>query len=132
MSRRAAVLITLLVGGGGGCVDEPAQGHRTALILEVLAEDNQRWAARDPELLRAKYARMLADDVSWMRGTAALYWRDLTTPGEWAWPTAFGSGPAARVLLLGDPHPENLGTYVAASGAVALDWNDFDATGYGP
>jgi uncharacterized protein (DUF2252 family) len=115
-----------------GCVDAPAWGHREALILSTLAEDNLRWAARDPELLRAKYARMLVDDVGWMRGTTALFWRDLTTTGTWAWPTAFGSGPSARVLLLGDPHPENLGTYVAADGTATLDWNDFDATGYGP
>ena len=40
--------------------------------------------------------------------------------------------PGTRVLLLGDPHPENLGTYVNATGEVTLDWNDFDATGYGP
>ena len=34
--------------------------------------------------------------------------------------------------MLGDPHPENIGTYPLPDGAVALDFNDFDLAGRGP
>ncbi|MEZ4368187.1 MAG: DUF2252 family protein [Kofleriaceae bacterium] len=103
---------------------------RTAVVLGALASDNERWVARAPELVAGKYRRMQADVYAWMRGTASLYWLDLTAPG--ATPTAFGDGPSSRVLLIGDPHPENLGSFRGADGTMFVDWNDFDAAGHGP
>src|SRR5262249_21135543 len=34
--------------------------------------------------------------------------------------------------LVGDPHPENLGTFRTPDGTMVVDWDDFDAAGYGP
>lgn len=37
------------------------------------------------------------------------------------------------MLLIGDPHPENAGTFRGfTDDQLFIDWNDFDATGYGP
>jgi uncharacterized protein (DUF2252 family) len=105
---------------------------RHAWVVGRLADDNRIHALRDPALVAGKLRRMQGGTHAWFRGTAPLYWRDLTEPGAWAWPTAFGDGPSARVLVLGDPHVENLGTFRAPDGEAVVDWNDFDGAGYGP
>jgi len=37
-----------------------------------------------------------------------------------------------QILLVGDPHPENYGTYLRDDGVLAMTFNDFDAARYGP
>lgn len=113
-----------------GCV--ASTDTRAARILDALAEDNYIWAARDPALVAMKLHKMQRGPYEWLRGTAPLYWRDVTEPGASRSSTAFGSAASSRVLLVGDPHLENIGTFRAADGTMFLDWNDFDATGYGP
>jgi hypothetical protein len=108
---------------------EPAT--REQRVIDALADDNYVWALREPELVALKLRKMQRGPYEWLRGTAALYWQDLTEPGPRA-ATAFGDPASSRVLLLGDPHVENAGTFRAADGAMLVDWNDFDATGYGP
>jgi uncharacterized protein (DUF2252 family) len=46
--------------------------------------------------------------------------------------TAFGDPASSRVLVDGDPHIENIGTFRASDGTMIVDWNDFDGAGYGP
>lgn len=124
-SPRLAALLGL---AGGACVDADPDARR-ALVITTLAEDNQPWATRAPAALAGKYRRMQADTYAWLRGTAAVYWRDVTGPDAPGGPSAFAG--SAAVLLVGDPHPENLGTFRAPDGAMLIDWNDLDAAGYG-
>lgn len=116
---------------------ETSDDPRHAWVIARLADDNRLLALREPRLVAGKLRKMQRRFYDWFRGTTALYWRDLTEPGPWAWPTAFGDGPSSRLLVLGDPHLENLGTFRPASaepgdGRIVVDWNDFDAAGYGP
>lgn len=101
-------------------------------MLHALFDDNWTWAARDPELVRFKLTKMQRGPYEWLRGTASLAWRDLMEPGGDRLVTSFGDAASSRVLLVGDPHPENLGTFRAADGTMFVDWNDTDGTGYGP
>src|SRR5262245_52698646 len=105
---------------------------REQRILDLLADDNYEQALRDPELVAMKLRKMQRGPYEWLRGTAAVFWRDLTDPGTARATTAFGSPASARVLLVADPHVENVGTFRASDGTMFVDWNDFDATGYGP
>jgi uncharacterized protein (DUF2252 family) len=107
---------------------EPSRDQR---VIAILADDNYVWARREPELVAHKLAKMQRGVFPWLRGTAAVYWRDATDPGTRA-ATAFGDEASSRVLLVGDPHPENIGTFRAAGGELFFHWNDFDAAGYGP
>lgn len=125
MSR---AVVALLVAGCAGPMD-PA---RDARILDTLAEDNYVWARREPALTRMKLRKMQRGPYEWLRGTAALYWRDVLEPGGARPATAFGDPRSSRVLLVGDAHVENVGTFRAGDGTMFVDWNDFDATGYGP
>ena len=117
----------------GGCA-APA-GHddaRHARIVDTLAEDNYVWARRDPALVARKLHKLQRGPYEWLRGTGALFWRDVMEPGVSRYATSFGDPASSRVLLVGDPHPENAGTFRAADGTMIVDWNDFDASGYGP
>jgi uncharacterized protein (DUF2252 family) len=120
---RPLLLLGLLV----ACGDD-GRSAREQRVIDTLAEDNRVWNERDPELARLKLVKMQRNDYEWMRGTAGLYWRDIAD-GDPRVATAF---PELRVLIVGDPHPENLGTFRAADGTMLVDWNDLDAAGYGP
>jgi len=127
--RSAAVgLVGLL--GVVGCAGQPAS--REQAVVDAIANDNYVWTEREPALVAMKLRKMQRGPYEWMRGTASLYWRDLTEPGSPRAATAFGDPRSSRVLVVGDPHPENVGTFRAADGTMFVDWNDFDATGYGP
>jgi uncharacterized protein (DUF2252 family) len=120
------------VAAGPACAAPSDDAARRAELLRELAEQNQVFWARDPGLTAGKLRRMQGAPHAWMRGTAGVYWRDLAGPGPWAEPTACADARADRVLLIGDPHLENLGSFRAADGAMTFDWNDFDAASYGP
>jgi len=125
--RRAAVL-TLLA----ACSSGPEATVRERRVLDALADDNYMWSLREPELVAMKLRKMQRGPYEWLRGTAPLFWRDLMEPGVARYETSFGDPLSSRVLLVGDPHCENIGTFRAADGEQLVDWNDFDATGYGP
>ena len=115
----------------GGCADA-LPSAREQRVIDELANDNYIWGLRDPQLVALKLRKMQRGPYEWLRGTASLYWRDLTEPGGGRMTTAFGDPASSRVLLVGDPHPENVGTFRAADGTMLCDWNDLDAAGYGP
>ena len=110
----------------------PDAADREQRIVTSLADDNYLWALRDPALVERKLAKMQRGPYEWLRGTANLFWRDVMEPGAQRTASAFGDPASSRVLLVGDPHPENAGTFRAADGTMIVDWNDFDSTGYGP
>lgn len=125
---RAGLVVTI----AAACTAPPALDAREQRIVAALHDDNYVWAARDRRLVELKLVKMQRDPYAWLRGTASLYWRDVTERGGGRPATAFGDPRASRVLLVGDPHPENVGTFRAGDGTMFVDWNDFDGTGYGP
>jgi uncharacterized protein (DUF2252 family) len=122
-------LVAALV--GVGCAGAPID-VREQRVLHALFDDNWTWAAREPALVAFKLTKMQRGPYEWLRGTASLAWRDLMEPGGDRLATSFGDAASSRVLLVGDPHPENLGTFRAADGTMFVDWNDTDGSGYGP
>jgi uncharacterized protein (DUF2252 family) len=110
----------------------PVADAREAFVIDTLAQDNYVYARREPATVAMKLAKMQRSPYEWLRGTASVFWRDLSTPGADRPATAFGDPASSRVLLVADPHPENLGTFRAADGTMLVDWNDFDSAGYGP
>lgn len=132
--RPAAILLSL-----GLCACATPDDPRAAWLVEQLTAENRVWWTRDPQRLAEKYARMASDPYNYMRGTAGVFLRDLERAGGDRLPTAFLTVPdAAAILLVGDPHPENLGGFVpgwppAPQGdGFRVDFNDFDGAGHGP
>jgi hypothetical protein len=86
----------------------------------VLLEHDRAALARDPALVAAKYERMARNTFAFFRGTVWLVPRE---------PSRFEA--AVPVAVIGDPHPENVGTFMTTAGVRVVDFNDFDLAGYG-
>lgn len=111
---------------------ESPSDERAGWLRSTLIEDNRSLLERNPELTAGKFRKMSARLYAYFRGTAPQYWRDLSTPGPWKLPTSFGSVESSQVILVGDPHPENVGSFLPADATLTVDFNDFDATRRGP
>ena len=137
------VLPLILLGCSGASSDVDG---RDAVLIEWLQRDNALWLGRDPALLTGKYDRMAESPYDFMRGTAGLFHEDLRRlsldPVERGADLGLVATPdAASVLILGDPHPENLSTFYAddapgpivgeASPELTVAWADLDAAGHG-
>lgn len=118
----------LCVLGCGPPEDARAQWLRHTLVL-----DNQVFLEREPELTAGKFGLMGESLYPFFRGTAAQFSRDTLMPGGPGYfDSAFVTSENRDVLLVGDPHPENIGTYRRSNGAIVIEFNDFDASTYGP
>lgn len=141
--------VALLLGAAlalPACAPLDPELARRAWLVEQLTRENEVFLGRDPALLASKYAAMAAHPFDWMRGSHGLWLQDQLRPAGERVPTAFADDPIADPLLLvGDPHPENLGTFLPgpgpgptvgdppdASAALRLEFNDLDGAAFGP
>jgi uncharacterized protein (DUF2252 family) len=131
---RSPIVALLLV---AGCAS-PDAGRR-AWLVEQLLRDNAVWWSRDPALFEVKLAAMAADPYDYMRGTAGVFLRDQARAGTDRQATAFlRYAGAGELMLVGDPHPENLGSFLPSDGAadpaasLRLDVSDLDGASFGP
>jgi uncharacterized protein (DUF2252 family) len=68
-----------------------------------------------------KFRKMAADPFAFYRGSACLFYADVTQrKDEWA------DDRTGRVWIHGDLHAENFGTYMNSTGRMVFDVNDFD------
>jgi uncharacterized protein (DUF2252 family) len=137
MPARRNALLLLLLGwvlhfGAGGCLDAGQEDDRSQWIRHALLAENRVLLERDPRQTGEKFLRMASDPYRYFRGTAQLFVLDTHTPGALVVPTRFGSAEGALVRLVGDPHPENLGSFRLPDGSLTVAWNDFDAATWGP
>ncbi|MFF6997091.1 DUF2252 domain-containing protein [Streptomyces sp. NPDC008313] len=108
--------------------------QRGEQILAVFDTAFGELLAADPAAFRVKFRKMAASAFAFYRGTAGLFYHDLTAD------IGFGSkrgGPylderTARVWIHGDLHAENFGTYMDAQGRLIFNVNDFDEAYVGP
>jgi hypothetical protein len=137
-----ALSTPLLLAALTGCSGANNDAGRQAWLVEQLVQDNLVWTSRDPAMLAAKYQKMAADPYDFMRGSLGVFYADLQRTSERRETTRFVSQAASgELLLVGDPHPENVGTFLPdAPGADArselpglvLDFNDLDGAAFGP
>ena len=93
-------------------------------MIDVVAEIRRANAGRDAERLALKYRAMRADPFAFLRGSCALFYRRLPRGG------VLKSVPL--VLVCGDLHLENFGSYRADNGLSYFDINDFDESALAP
>ena len=127
MVRVACTLIASAV-----ACSEAAGEPRTAFLINAISDDNQTWLERAPDALAGKYRKMATRDVDFLRGTAGVYWRDVSSGGPGAAGSVAGDAGGAWLWIVGDAHLENLGTFRGADGVLAVDWNDLDAARFAP
>ena len=102
---------------------------RSDFIVDVLIREFGDLMALDPAAFRRKFRKMAASPFAFYRGSAALFYADLT--GAFA-DDSFLDGRTGRVWIHGDLHAENFGTYMNSSGQLVFNVNDFDEAYVGP
>lgn len=113
---------------GFGC--DPSLDTRTALIVSTMIDADRDLIAARPTLVSDKYEKMATGLQPFLRGSAQLFYRDLSRYRSASASVLHGPG-AEYVRLYGDIHLENLGTTFDVEGAL-FDVIDFDATVRGP
>ena len=98
-----------------------APRNRTTEIVDVLRDAFAPLMRADPAAFRAKYRKMARDPHAFYRGTACLFYNDVTSEtDDWS------RHGAERIWIHGDLHVENFGTYLNSDGRLVFDINDFD------
>jgi uncharacterized protein (DUF2252 family) len=99
----------------------PTRKARQQLIIDVLEDAFAALMTADPKAFRGKFRKMAADPFAFYRGSACLFYADMTaTKDDWA------DERTGAVWIHGDLHAENFGTYMDSDGRLVFDVNDFD------
>jgi uncharacterized protein (DUF2252 family) len=94
---------------------------RSQRIIDVLVEAFSDLIEYDPRAFRRKFRKMAADPFAFYRGSAPLFYADVSQlEDRWA------DKRTRRVWIQGDLHAENYGTYMSSDGVLVFDVNDFD------
>jgi uncharacterized protein (DUF2252 family) len=101
------------------------ESRRTEEIVAALDEAFAPLMAADPAAFRVKYRKMAADPFAFYRGSACLFYLDMTR-GRSQWDDDFVDQRSSRIWIHGDLHAENFGTYMNSDGRLVFDVNDFD------
>ena len=101
----------------GSAVD----GERESLIVATLVDAFADLMTANPDAFRTKFRKMAADPFAFYRGSACLFYADVSEREDrWA------DERTSRVWIQGDLHAENFGTYMDGAGVLIFDVNDFD------
>ena len=98
-----------------------ADSSRTDLIVSVLEDAFAPLMEADPVAFRGKFRKMAADPHAFYRGSACLFYADVTGGDD-----PFADERSGRIWIHGDLHVENFGTYLNSDGRMVFDINDFD------
>ena len=94
---------------------------RQDLIDSTLDDAFAPLMAADPKGFRGKYRKMAADPHAFYRGSACLFYADVTAQED-----PYADERSGRIWVHGDLHVENFGTYLNSEGRMVFDVNDFD------
>ncbi|HEU5036339.1 MAG TPA: DUF2252 domain-containing protein [Nocardioides sp.] len=94
---------------------------RADRIVEVLGDAFAPLMEADPVAFRGKYRTMSSDPHAFYRGTACLFYADVTAEED-----PFCDDRSGQIWIHGDLHVENFGTYLNSDGRLVFDVNDFD------
>ncbi len=94
---------------------------RTKVIIDVLEDAFDDLMQADPQAFRGKFRKMAADPSTFYRGTACLFYADVTKMRD-----KWSDDRTSAIWIHGDLHVENFGTYMNSDGRLVFDINDFD------
>jgi uncharacterized protein (DUF2252 family) len=98
-----------------------SDGDRESFIVGSLVDAFADLMSADPSAFRTKFRKMAADPFAFFRGSACLFYADVSVREDrWV------DERTGRVWIQGDLHAENFGTYMDGSGKLIFDVNDFD------
>ena len=95
--------------------------ERSDLIVSTLEDAFAPLMEADADAFRHKFRTMASDPHAFYRGTACLFYADVTGQDD-----PFADERSGRIWIHGDLHVENFGTYLNDDGRLVFDVNDFD------
>ncbi|GEP38347.1 hypothetical protein NPS01_20100 [Nocardioides psychrotolerans] len=98
-----------------------ATDERADQIVSVLTDAFAPLMEADPAAFRVKFRKMAADPHAFYRGSACLFYADVTEQED-----PYSDERSGRIWVHGDLHVENFGTYLNSDGRLVFDINDFD------
>lgn len=99
----------------------PTEAPRRQLIIDVLDDAFAALMKADPQAFRVKFRKMASDPHSFYRGSACLFYADVTQEDD-----PYADDRSGAIWIHGDLHVENFGTYLNSDGRLVFDINDFD------
>src|SRR6185503_693834 len=92
-----------------------SDSERQEHIVAVLVDAFEDLIERDPRAFRHKFRKMAADPFAFYRGTAPLFFHDMSRlDDDWV------DEHTSLVWIQGDLHAENYGTYMDAAGVLVF------------
>ena len=101
--------------------------ERQQFVVRSFTDNYDSLIANDAKAWRGKFRKMSQSAIAFYRGSAALYYADLSRDND-----PFVNRQNSRVWIQGDLHAENFGTYMNGAGVLVFDVNDFDEAYVGP
>lgn len=102
-------------------VEQTRRDLRAQQIAAIFEEfDHLRMQLTDEQRLH-KYTQMLESPFRFFRGSAYLFYYDVTTA-----PSVFHSDESRPTWIMGDMHMDNFGAFQDETGTIVYDVNDFD------
>ena len=95
--------------------------ERKNFILKSFTDNYANLISSDPGAWRGKFRKMSETPFAFYRGSAALFYADISHDQD-----PFINEKTGRVWIQGDLHAENFGTYMNGKGVLIFDVNDFD------
>ncbi len=121
LKKISAIACILLLNLGVASTVEAATPRSTFVTNEIY-NYNHPYASQLPQELATKMQKMAVSPFAFYRGTAHIFYRDMTTlPGS-----AFVNSQTSGVWLEGDMHMQNLGGMRDNNGNNVFDTTDFD------
>ncbi|MDF2144131.1 DUF2252 domain-containing protein [Knoellia sp. p5-6-4] len=99
----------------------PTATKRTQQIIDVMGDAFAPLMKADPLAFRTKFRKMAKDPHAFYRGSACLFYADVTAEKD-----DYADERSSRIWIHGDLHAENFGTYLNSDGRLVFDVNDFD------
>ena len=95
--------------------------ERSERIVGSLSDAFSEMIEASPRAFVKKFRKMAADPFAFYRGSAPLFYADMTELDDpWV------DERTSRVWIQGDLHAENYGTYMDSEGLLVFDVNDYD------
>ena len=98
---------------------------RSEQLVDVLVAAFEPLIKADPAAFRSKFRKMAADPFAFYRGSACIFYADVTD-GRVDADDPWTDERTRRVWIQGDLHCQNFGTYMDSSGVLVFDVNDYD------
>ncbi len=128
-------MTTLLI----ACVTDEQDLFREQWLQNQMISDHYSILKRETILTAGKFEKMqgiyLDGNESiypFFRGNLNIFYADLSAKSSFNFKTKIGGMDSQKVWLIGDPHLENLSIIGQTEDTLSLDWDDYDASGFGP